>query len=95
MIPLDQQQHPPHYQGVHCPTCKQDVLPRDGTCPWCDGRLVCKHGHPLEGDNLVVWRGRRECRRCEAARHHTDYWRNPEASRARRLADYHKRKARA
>lgn len=98
MIPLDQQLRPPHYLGVHCPTCRQDVLPLPtGICPWCDGRLVCRNGHTMTEQNLRVRRDRngRICRDCERAHGRARYWRNPEAERARRLANYYKRKARA
>jgi len=31
-------------------------------------RENCKHGHPLTGENVYVWRGRRYCRTCRANR---------------------------
>lgn len=33
-----------------------------------EGRTLCKHGHPLEGENLYLWRGWRLCRQCRAQR---------------------------
>lgn len=31
-------------------------------------RTHCKHGHPLAGENIRMWRGRRLCRTCARAR---------------------------
>src|SRR5689334_4591143 len=29
-------------------------------------KTECLHGHPLSGENLYLWRGLRQCRRCRA-----------------------------
>ena len=38
-------------------------------------KTECLHGHPLSGDNLYVWRGKRKCRLCKRLTNQRTYHR--------------------
>lgn len=51
----------------------QDAVQKGRMPGWNAGKTICKHGHPLSGDNVrVTTRGKRRCRACdrEWMRHH-------------------------
>lgn len=45
------------------------------------GKTHCIEGHPLSGENLYLWRDRRQCRTCQRAR--GNRWRNDNIDEAR------------
>jgi hypothetical protein len=45
-------------------------------------RTHCKHGHPLSGDNLKLYRGERLCVTCVRARGMSYYYRKKEKLKA-------------
>ena len=45
-------------------------------------RTHCPKNHPYAGDNLIIRRGKRECRTCVRERNAAAYWRRKEAQQA-------------
>jgi hypothetical protein len=59
--------NPDHLRAV---TSRQNTLAPGSASPTAQNaaKTRCLHGHPLVGDNLMLKRGRRECRECNRAR---------------------------
>lgn len=55
--------NPDHLEPV---THKTNILRGVGFSATNAKRTHCAHGHPLTGDNLVVYAGKRVCRQCKA-----------------------------
>lgn len=61
--------NPAHLEPV---TCRENLMRGETHAAANAAKTHCVHGHALEGDNLVMRRGYRTCRRC--ARDATDAW---------------------
>ena len=60
--------NPEHLEAV---TCRENLMRGTGFAATNAAKVVCIHGHPFDDENTYLWRGRRECRACHAARART------------------------
>lgn len=51
-------------------------------------KTECKWGHPLVGENLREWKGRRICVTCTRARSRRSYYKNRERTLAKLRRNY-------
>lgn len=57
--------NPEHLEPV---TNEENILRGNGRAALNARKTHCDHGHPLAGDNLYIYDGRRKCRTCSAQR---------------------------
>jgi hypothetical protein len=57
--------NPAHLEPV---TSGENVLRGEATSARNARKTHCKHGHPLSGDNLYAYKGKRHCRECQRKR---------------------------
>ena len=53
---------------------------------------TCKHGHALTGENLRMYAGKRACIACNKQRSLHHYWSDPNKARAKKRAEYNRKR---